>query len=258
MDSGYGVVLRYIDEDNFMVFMVEDRPSKALVRAKVEGEWKTIYSLPVPGDSFQFGEVNRITVIAEGPKIKLIVDDKYYGEFKDFQFGFGKTGLGIELDDQYYGLFSFDNFELRGPVPGAAELIDAGEILARQGVIDMALSTFEEAQASDLGVISANAWNTICWFGSLWGYAAEVMDACETAVALDPEHGDIRESRGVARAIMGDYTGAIEDFNFYVEWTKEKNEYGLDGQKREAWITELENGRNPFDVELLESLKHDK
>jgi len=258
MDSGYGVVLRYIDEDNFMVFMVEDRPSKALVRAKVEGEWKTIYSLPVPGDSFQFGDVNRITVIAEGPKIKFIVDDKYYGEFKDFQFGFGKTGLGIELDARDHGRFSFDNFELRGPVPGAAELIDAGEILARQGVIEMALSTFKEAQASDPGVISANAWNNLCWYGSLWGYAVEVMDACETAVALAPEHGGIRGSRGVARAIMGDYTGAIEDFNFYVEWTKEKNEYGLDGQKREAWITELENGRNPFDAELLESLKHDK
>lgn len=138
----------------------------------------------------------------------------------------------------------------------ATKLSNAGVILARQGDIDEALSYFAEAQASDPEGISANSWNGLCWFGSLWGYAAEVMDACETAVALDPEHGGIRDSRGVARALSGDYTGAIEDFTFFVDWCTESDGCSrFNVQKREAWIIELENGRNPFDAEVLESLK---
>jgi tetratricopeptide (TPR) repeat protein len=137
----------------------------------------------------------------------------------------------------------------------ANELVYSGVTQAKQGDIEEALSTIAQAQAIDpYFEISANSWNNLCWYGSLWGYAVEVMDACETAVALAPEHGGIRGSRGVERAIMGDYTGAIEDFTFCVEWAKGKRG-NIYIQKREAWITELENGRNPFDAELLESLK---
>jgi tetratricopeptide (TPR) repeat protein len=137
----------------------------------------------------------------------------------------------------------------------ANKMVYSGITLAKQGDIEEALSTIAQAQAIDPSFeISANSWNDLCYYGSLWGYAVEVMDACETAVALAPEHGGMRNSRGVARAIMGDYTGAIDDFTFCVEWAKGKRG-GIYIQKREAWITELENGRNPFDAELLESLK---
>jgi len=263
VDSEYGVVFRYKDEDNFYVFMVEDN-LKARVVEIIRGDWVTLHSLTVPVSSFHPDGLNRLTVIAEGTEITFFINDEYVGRFDDNQFGYGEAGIVIDLDAGDYGRFIFDNFELRAPVPEAGEqnrltaikLSNAGVILARQGDIDEALSYFAEAQASDPEGISANSWNGLCWFGSLWGYAAEVMDACETAVALDPEHGGIRDSRGVARALSGDYTEAIEDFTFFVDWCTESdgcNRFNV--QKREAWIIELENGRNPFDAEVLESLK---
>jgi regulator of sirC expression with transglutaminase-like and TPR domain len=39
------------------------------------------------------------------------------------------------------------------------------------------------------------------------------MDACERAVALAPDDGQIRDSRGLARAMTGNIEGAIEDFS---------------------------------------------
>jgi len=58
----------------------------------------------------------------------------------------------------------------------------------------------------------ANAWGYLCWFGSLLGHAKDVMDACERGVELDPDNGGIRDSRGLARALIGDYKGAIEQY----------------------------------------------
>ncbi len=90
--------------------------------------------------------------------------------------------------------------------------------LAIQGLLVEALAAYAEAQTLDPTLeISARSWNTLCWFGSLWGYATAVLDACERAVELAPENGDYHDSRGLARALTGDYEGAIEDFEFYIE-----------------------------------------
>ena len=62
-----------------------------------------------------------------------------------------------------------------------------------------------------------------------------------------------RDSRGLARALTGDYAGAIEDFEYYVEHSGNDTSVA----KREAWIAELEAGRNPFDDETLETLRYE-
>src|SRR5262249_57478965 len=81
------------------------------------------------------------------------------------------------------------------------------------------MAALEAAQASDSNLeIAGDAWNDLCWFGSLEGFATDVMAACERAVSLEPDHGDIRDSRGVARALTEDYPGAINDFQQYLEW----------------------------------------
>jgi len=76
------------------------------------------------------------------------------------------------------------------------------------------------------------------------------MDACEKAVAKEPEHGGILDSRGLARALTGDTAGAISDFQAYVDWTK-NDEWKA---KRQQWIDELRAGKNPFTEEVLEGL----
>lgn len=49
-----------------------------------------------------------------------------------------------------------------------------------------------------------------------------VMFACEKAVKLAPDNGIFRESRGLARALTGDYKGATPDFEAYITQTNNK------------------------------------
>jgi WD40 repeat protein len=99
-----------------------------------------------------------------------------------------------------------------------------------------------------------DANNAMCWRGSLDGFAAEVLSACERAVSLDPLPG-FRDSRGLARALTGDTKGAIEDFQAFVDWSKQNGKYDPDGKQREEWIASLKQGKNPFDQKTLDSLR---
>jgi WD40 repeat protein len=108
-----------------------------------------------------------------------------------------------------------------------------------------------EATAIDDGRVA----NAICWRGSLDGSAARVLPVCERAVALLPELPEIRDSRGLARALTGNVSGAIEDFSAYIASA------GRDGQSaertadREVWVAALREGRNPFDTATLAALR---
>lgn len=128
-----------------------------------------------------------------------------------------------------------------------------GEHLARDGHIPDAMAAYAQAQTLDPSLmISAWSWNTLCWYGSLWGYAADVMTACEQAVARAPaDHGFFRGARGVARALTGDGGGAIADLEAYVAWTTS----GRARRQRREWIDALRAGESPFTAELLESLR---
>jgi hypothetical protein len=130
----------------------------------------------------------------------------------------------------------------------AGELARGGEITASLGAISQAL------QLDPNVTIAAGVWNEICWNGSLYGAAGLALDACDAAVAADPEHGGIRNSRGLARALTGDVAGAIADFEFFVAWALETGE-GRNIEWREAWIAELRAGRDPFDEETLARLR---
>ncbi|VXD15041.1 WD40 domain-containing protein [Planktothrix paucivesiculata] len=99
--------------------------------------------------------------------------------------------------------------------------------------------------------ISVKQWDSLCWNGSLNGSAKDVLYACENAVKLSPNNGNIRDGRGLARALTGDFKGAIEDFKYFVEWT---NDDEMKAQ-RQGWIKELKAGKNPFTPEVLEKLK---
>ncbi|WP_293079918.1 AAA-like domain-containing protein [Moorena sp. SIO4A1] len=129
--------------------------------------------------------------------------------------------------------------------------VKQGKQLAIQGELTKALSLYKKAQQLDPNLeISAYDWNEICWFGSLHGYAADVMDACEKAVAKEPEDGGILDSRGLAKALTGDTAGAISYFQAFVDWIDDDE---LKAQ-RQKWIDELRAGKNPFTEEVLKGL----
>jgi len=112
------------------------------------------------------------------------------------------------------------------------------------------------AQASALGPTpelteASIVFNQMCWIGSLNGHSAEVMDACERAVETNPSEWRFRDSRGLGRALTGNFKGAIEDFQEFIKGTEDDEARA----QRQGWIKALREGKNPFTTEELESLR---
>jgi TonB family protein len=134
----------------------------------------------------------------------------------------------------------------------AAALASEGESLARRGDITEALTSYSKALDLD-GRLNASHqfWYELCWYGSLWNSAADVMFACNQAVALEPQAAQTREARGVARAMTSDYAGAIED----LEQSAECATSSVEQDQRLSWIAALRSGQNPFTEEVLRELR---
>ena len=110
-----------------------------------------------------------------------------------------------------------------------------------------------EAFELDSTVVPNNDWNEVCWSGALDGQALAVMRACDRVVerAGDDDRHEFRDSRGLARALTGNTQGAIEDFEFFVQHTDNAERKS----QRQAWVTALKAGTNPFTPEVLQSLR---
>jgi hypothetical protein len=113
-DGQYGVILRRADRDNYGLFKIEDSQYfKFSVRH--EGEWDTVIDW-TEASAIHPGEVNRLTVIAEGSHFTFYINDEYVGEADDDRLTRGQSGLAIELlDAGDAATFEFDNFEVRAP-----------------------------------------------------------------------------------------------------------------------------------------------
>ena len=122
----------------------------------------------------------------------------------------------------------------------------------KAGKVKEAIAAHAKAQRLDPTLkISAESWGTLCWFGSLWGNARDVVNACEQAVTLAFENGGIHDSRGLARALTGNIDGAIADFQAFVEWTQNAEKKS----QRQQWIDILRAGKNPFTAAEIERLR---
>jgi WD40 repeat protein/tetratricopeptide (TPR) repeat protein len=165
------------------------------------------------------------------------------------------------------------NPEVKAQQLRALTLVQEGERLATQGQIVSASAAYKEAQQIDPELeISATSWNHLCWQGIKHEFAQDkevsedVVSACDKAVALDQENGQVRDSRGLARMIDGDTTGAIEDFQAFIDWWDEfrdeykdyLTDYQLEmmtrrSQRRQRWIRMLQEGNiiPSEEIELL-------
>src|SRR5664280_1418793 len=137
---------------------------------------------------------------------------------------------------------------------GISQLTELARTQQAAGQTEQARTIISDGLKWVVASPDGDANNAMCWGGSLDGFAAQVMPACERAVSLDPLPG-FRDSRGLARALAGDTKGAVEDFQTFVDWSKDNGQYDTLGKEREGWIASLKQGKNPFDQKTLDSLR---
>ncbi len=135
----------------------------------------------------------------------------------------------------------------------AERSVDEGNSRLEKKKFKEALAAYTAALKFDPKVeIPADSWNAICWGGSLQKQAADVLPACDKAVAVAPENGNIRDRRGLARALTGDTQGAIEDFEAYIAQTQDKDKKA----QRQRWVKDLRAGKNPFTDAEIKKLRN--
>ena len=135
--------------------------------------------------------------------------------------------------------------------------VSRGADLARSGEIEYAVAAYQRAEELYPGLdIPPSTFNILCWFGSLYGFAAQVQGYGDRAVQL-MSHPYIRDTRGLARALNGDLQGAIEDFRSFVEWEQGGEWEQAAIERRRQWIASLQAGENPFNQEVLADLRNE-
>ena len=139
--------------------------------------------------------------------------------------------------------------------------------LAKSALVANDLSTVELAYSAVMEKLSGSNqsvyYGEICQHGSLDGFADIVLPACNTAVSMATQNNEsslseYRYYRGIALALTGDYEGAVEDIQYFLDQpTEETGDYGTYWrEKRESWIAALETDSNPFDEKTLQELRN--
>jgi WD40 repeat protein len=153
------------------------------------------------------------------------------------------------------------DLEAQGRKQGAYWLEERFEPLIRGGELEAAAEALGDAMTLNPSFEIENShWNEFCRYGSLWGRAEEVLTACDRAVYYgesDYDAVEYHDSRGIARALVGDYDGAIEDFEYYIIFYESTAWREEDVVLRRAWVADLESGRNPFDEATLRALRNE-
>ena len=116
-------------------------------------------------------------------------------------------------------------------------------------ILDAQIVSMENAISAGEEVLSIR-WNSLCWWGGLNGHGARALLACDAAVgaASSEDLPGHRDSRGLVRIQMGDFAGAVEDFEAYV--AARSPDHPTASQRR-IWIEALRNGENPISLEVL-------
>lgn len=110
------------------------------------------------------------------------------------------------------------------------------------------------ALGKDDAKVSADDWNQLCWHGCLERQAELVEFAGERAIAADVTDDDsgYHDTLGLARALVGKFDEAIEEFEEYLVSTSSPESRRA---KRRTWIAALKDGRDPFTEEVLKDLR---
>jgi WD40 repeat protein len=94
---------------------------------------------------------------------------------------------------------------------------------------------------------------SLCLIGPSSGFSADVLAICDQAIDLDPDSSALYDSRGRARADVGNLVGAADDFRLAAtirptEPIPEGFDLEVYLENHENWIATLNSGANPFET----------
>jgi WD40 repeat protein len=140
------------------------------------------------------------------------------------------------------------------PVDGSAARSLAHEARKRAEAGDLISAKALFISANDIASKASDpeVSNFVCWWGSLYGFASEVVASGENAVRLAPTSVDYRDTRGVTRALLKDYEGATADFEYVIAGSTPDS---LIVRERSGWIRNLRRGQDPFNPNELKQLR---
>ncbi len=185
--------------------------------------------------------------------------------FEEMRAGASKLAARNLTHEEWKRFLGNEPYRLTSP-DGA--LLEAHRLALVQDTTK-AEKAFEELVPWSVGKEDFTLNNLVGWYGSLDGFAKIVLPACDAAVKLASkrtrgahaqglieayyrrEEATCRDTRGVARALVGDTAGAIEDFEAVTQWAEQKHQQDQtvpeewDPQRRDL-LAELKAGRNPF------------
>ncbi len=197
----------------------------------------------------------------------------YYGlgQYEESIAGFDQAiALNPEFSDAFYNR-SIVYYALAEYAQAIADLDQAivlnpeyANAFYVRGLVYQILGEYEKALADFKAHITLNpqtpfvdAWSNVCWFGSLLGAAEDVALACDKALSLSADaqaEAQNLDSRGLNKALRGDFSGAIADFQAFVDFFQDMPGFESSIEKRASWINSLNENQNPFDAETLEEL----
>jgi len=133
------------------------------------------------------------------------------------------------------------------------ELLAGGKKLVQKGKVQEALVIYTEAQTLDRSlVIPRKVWDELCRSSILHGYVTnpEILAVCDIAVNSEPENPKYRDTRGMARALAGDFEGAIEDFQVYIN----RSFHQARKARRKQWMEALQEDKNSLTFEDVKKM----
>lgn len=211
----------------------------------------------------QVSEINLSSSTLSGQACRVAARNMYWLEWQTYQAG---SAYERTCPDQplFFG-------ELIAQADTLAQAANDAQIdqAARDALRTQARDAYQQARDTIALVDSPILNNSLCFNGSINGFADVVLDSCKLAVELTAEgkpladpaiHAATRDTYGIALALTGKPAEAIGEFQAYVEWInadarRQEALYKRYGVKREAWITALQKGENPFTPEVLEQLR---
>jgi WD40 repeat protein len=98
------------------------------------------------------------------------------------------------------------------------------------------------------------ACRDVCMNGALSGYAGVVLRAGLAAESLSQRNPIVSDSLGIALAKSGDLQGAIERFEYFVNWASRDPSLRARKELRQAWINDLKHRRIPDDATFCKAL----